>query len=281
MILTAVRNRDTAAVARLVAALGRETGAYAEPFDPALVDGLPAPARRYLLHAIRPGTPLSQVVRLAMVGEIRPGPRLPWIPFRARQVLAPSVGFAWEATAGRGLIRFAGADTYIHGRGRTVFRLWDLIPLVRAGGPDVSRAARGRLAIESIWQPASLLPQRGVHWAAVDDQTARATVTIDREAIPLTVTVAPDGRLRSVHMDRWGHLTSDGRYAPIPFGADAVEEAAVGGYTVPSRLRVRWWYGTSQAFEFFRARLSRATYLHIPAAEEKLFQQDSTPSRWR
>jgi hypothetical protein len=158
-------------------------------------------------------------------------------------------------------MRFAGADLYAHGQGRVAFRLWDLVPIARAHGPDVSRAARGRLAIESIWQPAALLPQRGVTWTSIDDQTVRAEITIDGEAISLTLTVAPDGRLESATMHRWGNLTADGRYVGIPFGVDVLAERPFGGYTVPSDVRVGWWYDTDHQFDFFRAAISAADYL--------------------
>lgn len=260
-LLLAARARDVRATSDLRAYLDQTNEQTTDRFCPEMVAELPEPARRYFLHAMQPGTPLARVVRLTMGGEMRLGPEQGWLPFRASQVLAPPTGFVWEASAGRGLMRFSGADTYGYGRGRVAFRLWDLVPVARAGGADVSRSARGRLAIESIWQPASLLPHQGVRWTAVDEQTARATVTIDGEAIPLTVTIAANGRLLFAHMDRWGNLTASGHYAPIPFGADILEETELGGYTVPSRLSVRWWYGTSDAFEFFRARLTRATYL--------------------
>ncbi|HEY2290488.1 MAG TPA: DUF6544 family protein [Thermoanaerobaculia bacterium] len=45
-------------------------------FDPAALAHLPEPARRYLTHAIAPGTPLASAVRLKMHGEIKlKGPR--------------------------------------------------------------------------------------------------------------------------------------------------------------------------------------------------------------
>jgi hypothetical protein len=259
--LIAVRNRDTRTIARLRDTLERRDGSRADRFDPAMVSDLPKPARRYFLHTLRPGTPLAHSVRLDMSGEMRLGADQRWLPFRARQVLAPPDGFVWEASVGNGLLRFVGADSYTNGQGRMVFRLWDLVPIVRAGGPDVSRSARGRLAIESIWNPASLLPERGVMWTSLDDRSAQAIVAVDGEPIPLTLSIAPDGRLRSVVMERWGNSTADCEYALIPFGADILEETTFGGYTVPSRLCVRWWYGTSHAFEFFRARLTRMTYL--------------------
>ena len=193
--LLALRRRDVDAVARLCAELEREDGGRAERFDPAMVVDLPAPVRRYFLHAIQPGTPLARAVRLEMAGEMRLGAGQNWMPFRARQVLAPPAGFVWDASIGTSLQHFAGADTYGRGRGRVTFRLWDLMPIRRATDPDISRAARGRLAIEAIWQPASLLPQRGVTWTSSDDQTAQATVVIDGEAIPITLVIGPDGWL--------------------------------------------------------------------------------------
>ena len=65
-------------------------------FDPAMVTGLPEPARRYLTHAIAPGTPLWQSVEISMVGHIKIGA---WRPFTATQVVAPRRGYIWAADA--------------------------------------------------------------------------------------------------------------------------------------------------------------------------------------
>src|SRR5688572_4648126 len=58
-----------------------------EVFDPAMVDGLPEPAQRYLRHAIAPGTPLARSVRLTMHGTLRLSPGGGALPMRAEQVL--------------------------------------------------------------------------------------------------------------------------------------------------------------------------------------------------
>jgi hypothetical protein len=62
-------------------------------FDEAMTVALPAPARRWLTHAIAPGTPLWQTAQLSMRGQIRLGR---WRPFTATQVLALP-----EGTSGR------------------------------------------------------------------------------------------------------------------------------------------------------------------------------------
>ena len=131
---------------------------------------------------------------------------------------------------------------------------------MQADGADLSRSARGRLAIEAIMNPASLLPQRGVVWEAIDEESVRATLPIDGESFTLTLTVKPDGRLHSVVMERWGNLTEDGHYAHIPFGVEVLEERTFGGYTIPVRVHVGWWYGTDHYFDFFHSMIQRAEF---------------------
>lgn len=56
---------------------GRNSGEWR--FDPALLDDLDEPVRRYLQHALTPGTRLSRGVRLEMCGHIKVGA---WLRFR-------------------------------------------------------------------------------------------------------------------------------------------------------------------------------------------------------
>jgi hypothetical protein len=74
-----------------------------------------------------------------------------------------------------------------------------------------------------------------VSWTSIDALTAQAAVTIGGARIPLALTIAPDGRLQSVTMARWGNPATDGQYACIPLGAEVLAERTFGGYTVPSR----------------------------------------------
>ncbi len=229
-------------------------------FTEDMVSDLPAPARRYLLHAIRPGTPLASSVSLEMRGTMRLKPGQEWMPMKARQIIAPPKGFVWRAEVGDGLMRFSGGDHYANGSGRVRFWLWGVIPLVKQEGPDVSRAALGRLVCETIWLPSSLLPQRGVKWETLDDESAQATMKIGEETVTLDLFIEPDGRLREIRILRWGNQTKDGGFGYIPFGGQIQEERAFGGYTIPSKVGVGWWIGTDRYFEFFRARIEDAVF---------------------
>ena len=231
-----------------------------ETFREEMVAGLPEPARRYLLHAIRPGARLARTVVLEMGGVMRLQPDGPWLPLRARELLASPRGFVWRASVGQRPLRFSGADLYADGVGQMRFSLWGLLPVARGGGPDVARSARGRLAGETIWNPAALLPGPGVAWEAVDERTARVTLPIDGEPIPLTLTVESDGRLRSAVLPRWGDQTEDRHHALIPFGVEVLEECTFDGYTIPARLGGGWWYDTERYFESFRPVIERAEF---------------------
>ena len=80
-----------------IPALLRAGAGPLDVFEPAMVAHLPEPARRWLTHAISPGTPLYQRAELGMRGEIRLGTR--WHRYVATEVITPDTGFIWAARA--------------------------------------------------------------------------------------------------------------------------------------------------------------------------------------
>ncbi len=232
------------------------SGQPAEPFDTAMVSGLPTAARRWLVHAIAPGTPLWPSVVLTMQGEIRLGS---WRPFTATQVLAPPRGFVWAATARFAGLRVTGFDRYSSGSGQMDWRLGGVVPVMSATGPDVTRSAAGRLAGETALAPTTF---RGATWTeGRDADHAVATWRIDGHEERAELSVGPDGRLLGVVMERWGNPGGEpfGRY---PFGVDIEAEETFAGVTIGSRLRAGWWWGTDRQAEgeFFRARITGAEF---------------------
>jgi len=230
-------------------------------FDPATVDGLPAPAQRYLRHTLAPGTPLFPSVRLSMHGRLRLRPGATPMPMQAEQVLAPPHGLVWRARAGPWWMRIRGFDRYGHGRGTMRWWLYGLIPLVQADGPDVTRSAAGRLGGEAIFVPAMLLPQSGARWEAIDDDTARGTIQVNREAVTFTVAVDAAGRLQRVRLPRWRDDRGDGTPGYDRFVVDHFDrERTFDGVTIPTRFRAGWRLGEPDAFPFFEATLDSARY---------------------
>jgi hypothetical protein len=228
-----------------------------ERFEPSMVDGLPEPARRYLLRAIDPGAPLAASVELRMHGDIRLDPERDPIAMGAEQILAPEAGFIWRARTWGGLMRIRGFDLYAGGAGRMEWRLFGLLPVVQAEGPDVTRSAAGRLAMEWTLIPTALLPGRGAAWEEVDGASARYRVRVDGEEVTVTVEVDPHGRLTRVSAPRW-------REEPGPayelFVVELSGEIGDGGIRIPGRMEAGWRLGEPDEFRFFRATLDRVLY---------------------
>ncbi|MBM7804952.1 hypothetical protein JOD57_000789 [Geodermatophilus bullaregiensis] len=231
-------------------------GEPAEVFDPSMVADLPEPARRWLVHAITPGTPLWGSVVLTMRGEIRLGA---WRPFTARQVLAPPRGFVWAARARFLGLPVTGFDRYSSGSGQMDWRLGGLVPVMTATGSDVTRSAAGRLAGETALAPTTF---RAATWTAgADEDRTVVTWRIDDHEERAEFRVDPDGRLLEVTMQRWGD--PDGvPFGRHPFGVAIEAEDTFGGVTIGSVLRAGWWWGTDRQpeGEFFRARITGARF---------------------
>lgn len=227
-------------------------------FDPSDIAHLPAPAQRYLAHAIAPEAPLAAAVRLRMHGTIRLRKR--WHAFTAEQVIVRDRGMVWRARVKFAGTTIRGFDCFLDGEGAMRWKLAGVLPLIRAAGPDITRSTAGRFAAESVWLP-SLLCSRQVSWKAEDPGVAHARFAIDSHAEDVALTLS-GGCLQSVALSRWGN-PEGGDFHDVEFGAAVDQEATFGGYTIPARIRAGWYFG-SERFEtegkFLQATIDSAVY---------------------
>lgn len=141
------------------------------------------------------------------------------------------------------------------------WRLLGIIPLIHASGPDVTRSAIGRVAGESVWLPSALCGD-DVTWAAPAPESAQASFLTGDEPAKLTLTVDDHGRLQTVSLPRWGN-PEGAAFHYADFGGVVEQENTFGGYTIPTRLRLGWHFGTDRfetEGEFFRVTVDGATY---------------------
>lgn len=213
-------------------------------FSESDLDGLPEPARRYLRHAVAMGTPLAPACRLWMSGSLAPTPGGPSVDLTAVETLAPHRGFVWSARARMKGLPVRVRDHYYEGAGGVDVVALGVVPIPLGSGPDVTRSSRGRLIAEGVWCPTALV-HPSVTWEAVDADRARYTLTVDGEAVAVTLRVDADGALREVTLLRWGD--AEGKPARLlPYGFRVDEEQTFGGMTIPTRLTGGWRYGTDR-----------------------------------
>ena len=260
-----VHSRDQAQAARVWAALEAAREADPPPYDSAMVADLPEVAQRYFARAITPGTPLHRVVRLDMAGSfIMNGNEM---AMTARQILAPpGQGFVWQAEVGQGLMRFAGSDGYHAPTGGAVdswtkFWLRGLIPLARIGGTtDHQSAALTRVMLESIWAPASLLPQFGADWVQTGPDSAEVRFAGVQGIEPMQVTLDAEGNPLEVWALRWTDANPEKVHRLQPFGGRMLEMTRQQGFLIPSRVELGNMWGTPDYAPFFLAHVTTAEF---------------------
>ena len=227
-------------------------------FTPDQIRDLPDPARRYLAHAIGAGTRLASAVRLRMHGEVK---LKRWFPFSAQQVIRCDGGMMWRAKVRMYGMPIRGFDRLVGGQAEMRWKLFGIIPLISAAGPDITRSATGRVAAECVWLP-SRLCQADVSWTAADSTRALASFTVLDERVEIACTVGDTGGLKSITLKRWGNPAS-GAFGYADFGGVVEDEGTFGGYTIPTRLRIGWHFGRASfesAGEFFRVTIDDARY---------------------
>jgi hypothetical protein len=220
--------------------------------------GLPEAARRYLEHAIAPGTVLASSVRLRMHGQIK---LERWLPFVAEQVIRGGQEMIWRAAVRRSGMTIRGFDRFVDGEGAMQWKLFGIIPVMKASGPNINRSAAGRVKAESVWLP-SILCGDDVSWTAEDSLHPNAHFTVRTDTQPLALTIDDKGRLKSIKLQRWGN-PEGGEFHDAPFGGVVEKEGTFGGYTIPTCVRIGWHFGTDRFEpdgEFFRATVDDAKF---------------------
>lgn len=184
-----------------------------------------------------------------------------WHPFSAEQVIYWGRGMIWQASVRvHGLI-MRGSDRFLDRSGAMQWKLFGILPFINATGPDITRSAAGRVNIESLWLPSALLRPE-VEWTAADSTHPHAQFSAHTETAGLDYTVNENGELKTVSMLRWGN-PDNGKFRYVPFGGLIEESGTFDGYTIPTKVRVGWYFG-SERFdsegEFFRATIDDAAY---------------------
>jgi hypothetical protein len=233
-------------------------------FDAAVLAGLDEPVRRYFTHALRDGAPLARGARLRLVGTIKVGA---WLQFDSVWE-GDGRCFCWRATCGPGPLRplrvhdqFADGVGFMDIRLRPPLRRLPALKLLHVENDDTARSGAGRAALEALWVPGALLPDRGVTWRAEADDLIVATWDVPPERPQLQIWIAPDGAVTSYRALRW----RDGKSGYVPFGADVHAERSFGGATIPSRITAGWGHGTPTWAPFFSGEIVAVEPIHSPA----------------
>lgn len=185
--------------------------------------------------------------------QVRPGR---WLPFQATQELsAERVEFSWRASFRIApLVSLLVTDWYREGDGGLEGRIWGLVPVLRARGPETARSEAMRYLSELAWVPHALIANQELEWQELDDRTVevRTRVVSSRVAVRLHFDAAGDvvGASAAARPRLEGKRTVEG-----PFGGTFGDFRELGGVRVPTTAEVAWELPDGP-FPYFRSRLA-------------------------
>lgn len=212
-------------------------------FNQAELEGLPAPVQRYFHAAIHDGQPIVAAVNMEHVGSFNMGEATDdWKPFKSTQrVITRRPGFDWDARVSM----LPGVpvhvhDAYVAGEGVLHAAIMGLVPVVNLRGPGaVAQGELMRFLAEAAWYPTALLPSQGIRWEAVDDRSARATLSDGNLELTLLFRFNSDGLIDTVRAEARGRTVGNA-IVPTPWQGRFWNYASRDGMRVPLEGEVAW-----------------------------------------
>jgi hypothetical protein len=205
---------------------------------PEMLVGLPSPVRRYLEFTGIVGKPVIKTAMVSQTGRIRLGPEKRWMRFQATEsysVDPPS--FVWDARVVYGALPVLTVrDSYVDGRGAIQARLLNLIPVVRANGPQVDESSAVRFLSEVIWFPSAFL-QPNFSWTAIDDNSAQVSFTAFGRTVSGKLIVAADGKPVNFISRRYKDVKDP---ESLPWSAPATAYGSFCGLNLPAAGQAIW-----------------------------------------
>ena len=230
------------------------------------LEGLPAPVQRYLNRVLQDGQPMVAGVRVQHRGTFNMGETADqWRSFTSDQrVITQRPGFDWD-----GRVRMMPGlqvrvhDAYVAGEGILQATLLGLVSLLDLRGTDdVAAGELMRFFAEAAWYPTALLPSQGVTWAAVDDRSARGTLTDGSLAVTILFTFNEQGLIDTVRADARGRTVGDA-IVPTPWHGRFWDYGERGGMMVPLHGEVAWLLPEGPK-PYWRGRIPAIIYATAP-----------------
>lgn len=177
-------------------------------YDARELEGLPVPVQRYFRAVLKDGQPLIASATFELAGTINMSDAGDnWKPFTSWQrAIVHRPGFLWNGS----VALFPGIsahvhDSYITGVGRLHAAMLGLFTVAEVQGKgEIARGELMRFFAEMAWYPTALLPSQGVHWEAVDDRSAHATLVDGPVSLTLLFGFDEAGPITTVHADARG-----------------------------------------------------------------------------
>ena len=228
-------------------------------YDQKEIEGLPEPVQRFFRTVIKDGQAIVATVKLSQQGLFNMSEtENKWSPFTATQfVITQRLGFDWDARIqmAPGVNAFVH-DTYLLGEGSLHASLLGLFTVAKIPStPEANQGELLRYFAEALWYPTALLPSQGVRWEAINDTSARATLTDGATTVSAVFQFNAEGTIDT--------FRTEARYrdklTAMPWGGRFWEYSVRNGMLIPLEGEVGWEYPEGTRL-YFKGRTTEISY---------------------
>lgn len=166
---------------------------------------LPQPVKSWVENSGIVGMEKIHAVRLRQKGWMRTGPEKDkWIPTTAEEYFTiDKPGFVWKVQMKMApLVPVVGEDRYVNGRGVMNIKAFSLINITNEVGNKVDQGTLQRYLAEICWFPSAALSPY-IKWEAIDNTTAKATMSYNGVSGSVTFQLNNKGDMVACNADRY------------------------------------------------------------------------------
>jgi len=221
--------------------------------------GVPPCVGRYFEFALGTDPRVIGRAQLRFTGMFAARPNA-WAPFTAKQMITPvPPAFVWDARIRMmGVIPVHVRDAYTNGHGGTRASIASVLTIVdQHDTPEIAAASLQRFLAEAVWVPTALLPRKGLVWSAIDDTTARVTLTDHGTSVSLDMKFGARGEIERASGIRYRAVK--GTSVLTPWTGEHRDYERVDGMMIPTSGEVAWLLPEGPV-PYWRGRLVEVRY---------------------
>lgn len=218
-------------------------GSSDELFSLEEIAPLPLPVQRFFLHCNFIGKPKMAYMKATFrdvrfsMGRGKPTLMIDYVQYNA--VEKPQrLAYIDAALYG---IPFEGLDSFLEGKGSMKGRLAKGFSLFDERGEDMDRACLVTFLAECLFVPSAAL-QSYIHWEAIDDTHAKATIEAYGLSCSGLFTFSEEGEMESFTTEDRMATGLDGKKEQVRWTATLADYRMHSGLLLPTRLQGIWNY---------------------------------------
>lgn len=206
-----------------------------------MIVDLPYPIKNWLEKSGVVGKPSMGIVQMEQVFEIKLKPEQhEWFKADTEQSISSyPPAFVWKADLN--IMRFlstTGRDKFINGEGEMLFKILSIFPVANDGNnPKINEAALQRFLGEIVWIPTAALEDY-ITWEAIDNQSAKATITFKGTTGSGVFTFSDNGELEQFSAFRY--MGSGPEAKRVEWVVKALETKEFNGVKIPVLCNATW-----------------------------------------